>query len=143
MSFMGMGVMEIMVVFLVGFVLVGPERMMEMGKKAGKMLGELRRMSEGLQESMSMTDFEEGDSSLMRNVTSPRPLSAGVRSSGGEDGPVSFLPGSSSSEPTKATESDISTGSVASVDATQSDAIEANDETEGHESGPDRNGVAR
>jgi Sec-independent protein translocase protein TatA len=138
MSFMGMGVMEIMVVFLVGFVLVGPERMMEMGKKAGKMLGELRRMSEGLQESMSMTDFEDGDNPMMRNVTSTRPPSAGASSDGGEDGPVSFRPDSSRSKSTEA-----GPGATVPQDASPSDPVETKDEPEGHESDSDQNGAAR
>ena len=142
MSFMGMGFLEILVVFLIGFVLVGPERMMEMGKKAGKMLGELRRMSEGLQESMSMTDFEDGDSSIMRNVTSSRPQSAGARSGEGEDGPVSFRPGSPSGEPARATEPETDTD-AAPADASSSDSIGTEDESGNHESGPDRTGVAR
>jgi Sec-independent protein translocase protein TatA len=143
MSFMGMGFLEILTIFLIGFVLVGPERMMEMGQKAGKMLGELRRMSESLQESISMTDFEDGDPSMMRNITSSRPPSAGAKSGGGGDGPVSFRPGSSSGEPTKATEPETGPSTAAPADASPTDSIGTKDEPEGHERGPDQNGVAR
>jgi|GEM_PF-5499967 Sec-independent protein translocase protein TatA len=138
MSFMGMGFLEILVVFLIGFVLVGPERMMEMGKKAGKLLGELRRMSEGLQESISMTDFDDPNQSIMRNITSPRPPTAGARSRKAsaqdgedEDGPVAFRQGGSSSEVTTAGEPD-------------SDPVKAELEKpdpEGHDYGPDRSEV--
>ena len=50
MNFLGMGGMEILVVILIAFVLVGPERMIDMGKKAGKLIRELRRMSDDIQE---------------------------------------------------------------------------------------------
>jgi Sec-independent protein translocase protein TatA len=43
MNIMGMGVVEIGVVLLVAFLVLGPGRSIEMARKAGKMLGDLRR----------------------------------------------------------------------------------------------------
>ena len=43
MNFMGIGSMELVVILLVAFLVVGPGRSIEMARRAGKMLGDLRR----------------------------------------------------------------------------------------------------
>ena len=40
---MGIGFMELMVILLVAFLVVGPGRSIEMARKTGKVLGDLRR----------------------------------------------------------------------------------------------------
>jgi sec-independent protein translocase protein TatB len=45
MNFFGMGAMEILVVMLVAFIFLGPERMVDAARFLGKMVGEARRMS--------------------------------------------------------------------------------------------------
>ncbi|MCH7786752.1 MAG: twin-arginine translocase TatA/TatE family subunit [Chloroflexi bacterium] len=48
MNFLGMGTMEIVVVLLVAFLFLGPERMIGVAKTLGKTMAELRRMTEDL-----------------------------------------------------------------------------------------------
>ena len=48
MTFLGMGSLEIIVITLVAFIVMGPQRMIEAAKLIGKATGELRRMSHGL-----------------------------------------------------------------------------------------------
>ena len=43
MNFMGIGSMELLVILLVAFLVVGPGRSIEMARKTGKLLGDLRR----------------------------------------------------------------------------------------------------
>lgn len=43
MNIMGMGMFEVAVVFLVAFLVLGPSRTIDLARKSGKMLGELRR----------------------------------------------------------------------------------------------------
>ncbi len=43
MNFMGMGMMELAVVLLVAFLVMGPGRSIDMAKRTGKILGDLRR----------------------------------------------------------------------------------------------------
>lgn len=43
MNIMGMGLMELAVVLLVAFLVLGPGRSIDMAKRTGKVLGELRR----------------------------------------------------------------------------------------------------
>ena len=43
MNIMGMGLMELAVVLLVAFLVLGPGRSIDMAKKSGKVLGDLRR----------------------------------------------------------------------------------------------------
>ena len=43
MNFMGMGLMELGVIFVVAFLVLGPVRSIEMAKTAGKLMRDLRR----------------------------------------------------------------------------------------------------
>ena len=52
MSFLGMGTFEILVILLVAFIFLGPERMIDAGRILGKWTGELRRMGSTVQAEM-------------------------------------------------------------------------------------------
>jgi hypothetical protein len=97
MSFLGMGALEIVVIFLIAFVLIGPDRMMEMTKKAGKLVRELRKMSEGLQEAIAMPELDDVDLIGTRNLTGTSPpVTTGTGRDIVDDGPVNFRPGGGS-----------------------------------------------
>lgn len=49
MSFLGMGTFEIIVILLVAFIFLGPERMVDAARTLGKWTGELRRMGSTVQ----------------------------------------------------------------------------------------------
>ena len=94
MSFLGMGALEIVVIFLIAFVIIGPERMMEMTKKAGKLVRELRKMSEGLQEAIAMPELDDADLTGTRNLTGTSPpVAVGPGRDIVDDGPVNFRSG--------------------------------------------------
>lgn len=57
MNFLGMGSIEIMVILLVAFIVLGSKGMMEAARMLGKAIREVRRMTEGLPQ--IMTDDEE------------------------------------------------------------------------------------
>ena len=48
MTFGGMGPLEILVVLLVAFIVMGPDRMLSAARTIGKVTGELRRLADGL-----------------------------------------------------------------------------------------------
>ena len=50
MNVLGMGPMEILLVLLVAFIVLGPERMVDAGRLLGKATREARKLSEGLSE---------------------------------------------------------------------------------------------
>lgn len=52
MSFLGMGTFEILIILLVAFIFLGPERMIDAARTLGKWTGELRRMSSTVQAEM-------------------------------------------------------------------------------------------
>ena len=52
MSFLGMGTMEILIILLVAFIFLGPERMVDAARVLGKWTGELRRMGSTVQAEM-------------------------------------------------------------------------------------------
>ncbi len=55
MSFLGMGTLEILIILLVAFIFLGPERMIDAARTLGKWTGELRRMGSTVQ--AEMDDF--------------------------------------------------------------------------------------
>lgn len=52
MSFLGMGMWEILIILLVAFIFLGPERMVDAARTLGKWTGELRRMGSTVQAEM-------------------------------------------------------------------------------------------
>lgn len=62
MSFLGMGTMEILIILLVAFIFLGPERMVDAARTLGKWTGELRRMGSTVQ--AEMDDLVNVDSPL-------------------------------------------------------------------------------
>ena len=59
MNILGMGFLELLVVFFIAFIVLGPERMMEMSRKAGRLVGDLRRMNSGLRETLTIEEPED------------------------------------------------------------------------------------
>ncbi len=76
MNFLGMGSIEIVVVLLVAFIVLGPKRMTEAARMLGKATREVRRMAESLPEMM----LDEEDTSQIpewrRTVTGPSSIKA-------------------------------------------------------------------
>ena len=55
MTFLGMGPLEVMVILLVAFMVLGPQRMMDAARLLGKATREVRRMSQGLTDALDET----------------------------------------------------------------------------------------
>ena len=108
MNFLGMGTMEILIVLLVAFLFLGPERMAGAARALGKMVGEVRRMTADLPELI----LDESDSAQPAEapivhrgsgpnpgikrypdesqIPSPASNEVAEGDSGGEDVPVPF-----------------------------------------------------
>ena len=56
MNFMGIGFMELLVILLVAFLVVGPGRSIEMARRTGKVLGDLRRGFSEVTEAISVEE---------------------------------------------------------------------------------------
>ena len=63
MNFMGMGILELGVIFLVAFLVLGPSRSIEMARTAGKVIRDLRR---SMADMTAAIDLEELESSGAR-----------------------------------------------------------------------------
>ncbi len=63
MNFMGMGLMELGVIFLVAFLVLGPGKSIEMARTAGKVIRDLRR---SMADITAAIDLEERESSGTR-----------------------------------------------------------------------------
>ncbi len=59
MNILGMGFLELLVVFFIAFIVLGPDRMVEMSRKAGRLVGDLRRMNSGLRETLTIDESEQ------------------------------------------------------------------------------------
>ena len=55
MTFLGMGPLEVMIILVVAFIVLGPQRMIDAAKLLGKATREVRRMSQGLTDALDET----------------------------------------------------------------------------------------
>ena len=55
MTFLGMGPLEVMIILLVAFIVLGPQRMLDAAKLLGKATREVRRMSQSLTDVLDET----------------------------------------------------------------------------------------
>ena len=63
MNFMGMGIVELGVVLVIGFLVLGPSRSIDTARSAGKLIGELRRSFNEVMEAINLErDQERGPS---------------------------------------------------------------------------------
>ena len=91
MSFLGMGTFEILVVLLLAFILLGPERMFDVARKLGKLVAEVRKMAADLPD--IVLDEEPPPTSRNRNATDniapmtsdPAPRPSSEKSDGSPD----------------------------------------------------------
>ena len=63
MNIFGMGLMELAVVLLVAFLVLGPNRSIDMARKSGKVLGDLRRTFSDVTDAISAEDQPRSRSS--------------------------------------------------------------------------------
>jgi len=59
MNFMSMGILELAVVMLVAFLVLGPSRAVDMARNAGKVLGDLRRSFGDVTSAMTVETMEQ------------------------------------------------------------------------------------
>ena len=113
MNFLGMGTPEILVVLLLAFLLLGPERMINAAKMLGKYAGEMRRMASEIPDiTLEGDDPGSGERPIVHRGGGPNPSvrprgeeakSADKPDDDGEaaqedDGPVAFRPGKPSQD---------------------------------------------
>lgn len=98
MDFLGIGPLELIVVLIIAFIVVGPERLPELARSLGKTVGDLRALSqgltsewqreidglsqldtgEGLQEALTKP-FKEAQSDLQQALTAPLDTGEGIQ----------------------------------------------------------------
>jgi len=104
----GMGTLELIIVFLIAFIFLGPQRMSEAAKFLGKLVRDVRRMTADIPELILEDDGKRVDTRLVRRLGGPesaltkRPIGSDKPAQGDQqppdqDAPVAFKPGS---EPT-------------------------------------------
>ena len=59
MNFMGMGIPELGVIFLVAFLVLGPSRAIDMARSAGKIMGDLRRSFGEVTSAMTVESLDQ------------------------------------------------------------------------------------
>ena len=94
MSFLGMGPFEIIIVLLVAFIFLGPERMAEAARTLGKWTGEIRRMGAGARAEMDDLISEDAPRQTERRSAAADASQAETAASAqADDGPVAFRGG--------------------------------------------------
>ena len=89
MSILGMGTLEILVVLLLAFILLGPSRMVDAARLVGKASREIRRMSEELprltlDEAEGPAEERPRPNNVARAAANGRPDSPGAKATDGE-----------------------------------------------------------
>ena len=96
MSFLGMGPFEIIIVLLVAFIVLGPERMADAARTLGKWTGEIRRMGAGARAEMDDLISEDAPRQADRR---PAPADANhVDLAQADDVPMAFRGGAAASD---------------------------------------------
>ncbi len=93
MNFLGMGMTELAVIFLVAFLALGPAKSIEMARATGKVLGDLRRTFNDViaATTLDAEDMNPSDPNTTRSAptsSSSKPKDSSDESSG--DSPVDF-----------------------------------------------------
>jgi Sec-independent protein translocase protein TatA len=73
MNFMGIGILEVGVILLVAFLVLGPGRSIHMARNAGKMLGDLRRAFNDVTNAVSIEADQLGTTQSRRQQPSADP----------------------------------------------------------------------
>ena len=93
MNILGMGFLELLVIFVIGFIILGPEKMLEMAQKAGQLVVKLRSMSAELQEAIAIDEADIRPEFLggpAAKLAKPDKAAPGKAAGNGDEAPVSF-----------------------------------------------------
>ena len=104
MNFLGMGPLEIIVIALIAFIFLGPERMVSAARTLGKLTGEIRRMTSELPDLIiDEPELKGNERPIVHRGGGPKTTSSQSKAAGpdtrqsdnptdNDDGPVSFRP---------------------------------------------------
>ena len=70
MNLFGVGVLELAVIFLIAFLVMGPVKSIEMARSAGKLIGELRRTVNEMTAATDLTGREQSSASPSSQASS-------------------------------------------------------------------------
>ena len=73
MNFMGMGIPELGVIFLVAFLVLGPGRAIDTARNVGKVLGDLRRSFGDVTSAITVENMEQSATSALNQEQEPDP----------------------------------------------------------------------
>lgn len=104
MNFLGMGPLEVLVIALIAFILLGPQRMVDAARLLGKTTKEVRRMTDELPK--IMLDEEQGQTAQASSASPAAQGSQEPNKNAGDsdteevvaDGPVAFRSSGSQSD---------------------------------------------
>ena len=71
MNFMGMGIMELAVIFLVSFLVLGPSKSIDMARTAGKVIRDLRSAMSDLTSAVDLGQTSPPSASSQASMTAP------------------------------------------------------------------------
>ena len=92
MNFMGIGSMELVVILLVAFLVVGPGRSIDMARRTGKILGDLRRGFSDVTDAISVEERQRTHSQQPPPGVPSRPEMPDDESASAEQSPKDDTP---------------------------------------------------
>ena len=101
MNILGMGTLEILVILLVAFLVMGPDKMVDAGRLLGRAAREARRLSEGLPDliinevDVERTGKQPGSRDPGPSSFTPDTATNAPEGASEPDGPVAFKPSES------------------------------------------------
>jgi Sec-independent protein translocase protein TatA len=102
MNIFGMGGMEILVILLIAFLVVGPSKMVSMSRKMGKTFSDLRRSTSNLSDMVIEAEDEDGEGkkqmTAKRDAAAPNTNGTSPSGSASSEGPVPFQRGGQNQE---------------------------------------------
>ena len=96
MDFLGMGPLEVLIILLIAFIFLGPERMVDAARLLGKAVKDVRRMATDLSQAVVVEDEPGPDDPAKpgggSQTSSDSPSPKADKSSADGEGPVAFQP---------------------------------------------------
>ena len=89
MNFLGMGPLEILVIAVLAFIVLGPERMVDAGRMLGKAAREVKRLTDELPK-LSLDDIDEAATGRAGRGPEGQPAKPADGAEAEREGPVSF-----------------------------------------------------
>lgn len=85
---LGVGMQEIIIIFIVALIVIGPKKLPELARALGRAMAEFRRAADDLKKNLDINGVREAKEKLLQDVQKPQPPrdTAGKKDQGPQPG---------------------------------------------------------